>query len=154
MFAFKSLICGAALAGLFEIYVNQVSRKGVAEVTSNLIALVLVFLVSNLLHWLAFRNPAQRTLVRKFAFSFGLWFSFFACWMVISVTMHRGLARDIDPTPLRVSSLLVSCVGMLGLPLALLNCFIANWSEPSRLPLQTPKSVRALVRKLTNSSAA
>jgi len=154
MFAFKSLIGGAALAGLFEIFVNQVSRKDAAEITSNLIALVLVFLVSNLLHWLAFRNPAQRTLVRKFAFSFGLWFSFFVCWTIISLGMHRGVARDIEPTPARVISLVVSCVGILGLPLALLNCVIANWSEPSHLPSQARKSVLALVRRLTNSSAA
>jgi hypothetical protein len=54
MLTLKSLLGGAALAGLFEIYVDQVSRKHAGGMPANLVALVLVFLVSNLLHWLAF----------------------------------------------------------------------------------------------------
>jgi hypothetical protein len=155
MLVFKSFLSGAALAGLFEIYVDQISRKNTAAITSNLIALALVFLVSNLLHWLAFRNPGQRSVIRKLAFSLGLWFSFFLCWMIVALTLHRGIALGDQPTPFRMLSLFLSCMGVFGLPLAFLNCFIANWSEPMRRPsLKSNYSVRALVRKLTDSSAA
>jgi hypothetical protein len=39
--------------------------------------------------------------MRKFGFGSGLWLSFFVCWTIIGFTMHRGLAKDIDPAELR-----------------------------------------------------
>jgi hypothetical protein len=154
MLFIKSFLGGAALAGLFEIYVDQVSRKHTAAITSNLIALTLVFLVSNVLHWLAFRDPSQRMLVRKFMFSFGLWFSFFLSSTIIGLALHRGITRGIDQAPVQILSLFVTCLGFFGLPFAFLNCFIANWSEPAPMSSSNAQSVRALVRKLRNSSPA
>jgi hypothetical protein len=155
MLILKSLLGGAALAGLFEIYVKEVSgnRDNLGALSGSLVALAVVFLVSNLLHWWAFRNPRERAVLRKFAYSVGLWFSFFICSLVTGVTLHRGIAAALDPTPLRMVPLLLSFMGFLGLPFAFLNCLIANWSVPI-VPTQKAGSVRAFVRKLTNSPAA
>jgi uncharacterized membrane protein len=154
MLILRSLIGGAALAGLFEIYVYEVSNTKTAALTSKLIALAMVFLVSNLLHWLAFRNPSQRSPLLKLIFSFCLWLSFFTCSIVIGLTLHRGIVLGTGASVARLLSTFLACVGLIGIPFALLNCLVANWSEPTPLPLAGSDSVRTLLRKLTDSSAA
>ena len=89
MLVVKSLICGTALAALFEIYAELIGKEHASGgLAASLLALAVVFLVSNLVHWLMFRNPAQRTGARKALFSFFLWFFF----------LGLGFCRRINPS--------------------------------------------------------
>jgi hypothetical protein len=131
MATIKSVMGGLVLATIFQIYFDQMARGRVSgSMMPKLIALAVVFLVSNLVHWLVFRETS-RSFQRKFTFSLQLWLFFFGFVALNGVLFHRGLAKEIDPTLLAVTLFVLKNVAKFGVPLSLLNCLVARWSEPS-----------------------
>jgi len=132
----KGLMGSLVLATIFQVYFDQMARERISgRAFPQLIALAVVFLVSNLVHWLVFREPASRTFRRKLNFSMQLWLFFFAWIALNGVWLHRGLAKDVEPTLLATSLFLLKNFLQFGVILALLNCVVARWSEPSISPL-------------------
>lgn len=131
MSTIKSLMGGLVLATIFQVYFEQMGRdRNSGSIISRLIPLAVVFLVSNLVHWLVFRDQAARSFQRKFTFSLQLWFFFFAFVTLNGVLFHRGLAKDIEPMLFSVAAFVLRNVLKFGVPLSLLNCLVARWSEP------------------------
>ena len=136
MTTIKSVMGGLVLAAIFQVYFDQIVHERTAgRMMPKLIALAVVFLVSNLVHWLVFREPALRAFHRKFNFSMQLWFFFFVCVALNGLWFQRGLARDVEPTLRGIALFLVRNFVEFGVPLALLNCLVARWSEPSMPPV-------------------
>jgi hypothetical protein len=132
MLVLKGSLGGAALAAMFQVYMQEMEKDPLASsLAPKLIALTVIFLISNLVHWLVFRDPTDRTFRRKLTFSLALW-TFFSLLVVSNaITFHRAWVNNAEPTARNFALLFAGCAILLGIPLALLNCAIANWSEPA-----------------------
>ena len=132
----KGLMGGLVLATIFQVYLEQMTRgRSAGSMMPKLISLAVVFLVSNVAHWLVFREPVHRSFQRKFTFSLQLWSFFFVFVTLNGLLFHRGFAKALMPSLVAVSFFLVRNVAKFGVPLSLLNCLVARWSEPSMQPI-------------------
>src|SRR5437868_12833750 len=99
------------------------------------IFLAVVFLLFQFAPRLVFREPTQRLVQPKFTFSLQLWSFFFVFVTLNGLLFHRGFAKALMPSLVAVSFFLVRNVAKFGVPLSLLNCLVARWSEPSMQPI-------------------
>lgn len=133
----KSFMGGVVLATIFQVYLDQMGRDRIAgSFLAKLLALAVVFLVSNLVHWLVFRDPSLCSFQNKFVFSFQLWLFFFISVALNGVFFHRGFGKQIEPSIMQLASFVLKDMAEFGLPFSLLNWLVARWSEPTGVRVQ------------------